>query len=83
VQVKPPPAKKPTAKVAPAAKAAVPLPESLDRLFPARVSIPTTVSTAGQKFSFNLEHLSPLRQAVIMAEILGPPKALNMNAGER
>ena len=27
-------------------------------------------------FTFNLSHLSPLKQAVIMAEILGPPKGL-------
>jgi len=28
-------------------------------------------------FSFNLNHLTPLKQAVVMAEILGPPKALS------
>ena len=26
---------------------------------------------------FNLDHLSPLKQAVLMAEILGPPKGLS------
>jgi len=26
---------------------------------------------------FNLDHLSPLKQAVVMAEILGPPKGLS------
>ena len=27
-------------------------------------------------FAFNLNHLSPLKQAVIMAEVLGPPKGI-------
>ena len=27
-------------------------------------------------FTLNLSHLSPLKQAVVMAEILGPPKAM-------
>ena len=32
---------------------------------------------SGQKdFTLNLSHLSPLKQAVVMAEILGPPKAM-------
>ena len=29
-----------------------------------------------QNFSFNLGHLSPLKQAVVMAEVLGPPKGM-------
>jgi hypothetical protein len=32
---------------------------------------------SGQKdFTLNLSHLSPLKQAVVMAEILGPPKGM-------
>jgi hypothetical protein len=31
--------------------------------------------TAQNTFPQNLSHLSPLKQAVIMAEVLGPPKA--------
>ena len=76
-----PPVKKPAAKPVPAmAKTPIPPPANLDKLFPARAQ---SVEAAGQEFSFNLGHLSPLKQAVIMAEILGPPKALNTNAGER
>ena len=29
-----------------------------------------------EEFAFNLNHLSPLKQAVVMAEILGPPKGM-------
>ena len=29
-----------------------------------------------ENFTLNLNHLSPLKQAVIMAEVLGPPKGL-------
>jgi len=38
------------------------------------VSIP--VLPRQKDFVFNLNHLSPLKQAVVMAEILGPPKGL-------
>ena len=31
----------------------------------------------GYSFPLNLSHLSPLKQAVIMAEILGPPKGMS------
>ena len=34
------------------------------------------VSPRRESFSFNLNHLSPMKQAVVMAEILGPPKGL-------
>ena len=33
-------------------------------------------TAAANGFSFKLNHLSPLKQAVIMAEILGPPKGM-------
>ncbi|MDR1804500.1 MAG: hypothetical protein LBQ94_12930 [Treponema sp.] len=36
---------------------------------------PTAVAPSGHK-DFTLSHLSPLKQAVVMAEILGPPKAM-------
>ena len=37
----------------------------------------TPAAPSGQKdFSINLNHLSALKQAVVMAEILGPPKAM-------
>ena len=50
-------------------QAANPVPETIRR------NIPQV--TAGQNnFSFNLKHLSPLKQAVVMAEILGTPKGL-------
>jgi hypothetical protein len=79
-----PAAKKPAAKPAPAPIATPILPSAnLDKLFPARAPMATRANFAEQEFSFNLGHLSPLKQAVIMAEILGPPKAFNTNAGER
>ena len=36
----------------------------------------TPAAAAGQRLSQRLNHLSPLKQAVIMAEILGTPKGL-------
>ncbi|MCL2602274.1 MAG: hypothetical protein FWD91_05620 [Treponema sp.] len=78
-----PPAKKQAAKPA-APKAPPPLPSpSFDELFPMKASAAARTSSAGQDFAFNLNHLSPLKQAVIMAEVLGPPKALSSDAGER
>ena len=35
-----------------------------------------TVSQGQAGFALNLNHLSPLKQAVVMAEILGPPKGM-------
>ena len=44
---------------------------------PARENVKTGMPAAGQGgFALNLNHLSPLKQAVVMAEILGPPKGL-------
>ena len=40
-----------------------------------KVSVKSTVAPEQKGFP-NLSYLSPLRQAVVMAEILGPPKAL-------
>jgi len=34
------------------------------------------VPSGHKDFALNLSHLSPLKQAVVMAEILGPPKAM-------
>ena len=79
-----PPAKKPAvaAKVAtPARKDTVPPAITAEQLFPTR-AVPIAAAAQNQgDFSFNLNHLSPLKQAVIMAEILGPPKALSTNTG--
>ena len=36
-----------------------------------------TVSQGQQGFALNLSHLSPMKQAVVMAEILGQPKGLS------
>jgi len=33
-------------------------------------------SSGHKDFTLNLSHLSPLKQAVVMAEILGPPKGM-------
>ena len=35
-----------------------------------------TVAAPREGFALNLNHLSPLKQAVVMAEILGPPKGM-------
>ena len=35
-----------------------------------------TMPVSEQNFSLYLNHLSPLKQAVVMAEILGPPKGM-------
>jgi len=38
---------------------------------------PVAATPPGHKdFTLSLSHLSPLKQAVVMAEILGPPKAM-------
>ena len=38
---------------------------------------PVAAAPSGHKdFTLNLSHLSPLKQAVVMAEILGPPKGM-------
>ena len=82
-----PPAKKPVAaKVASSAKKdAAPPTITAEQLFPARAMPIVIPAQRQEEFSFNLSHLSPLKQAVLMAEILGPPKALstNVGAGER
>ena len=51
----------------------------VDKVIKAPVSAPQAVKPVAQpaaQGSFNLNHLSPLKQAVVMSEILGPPKAL-------
>ena len=78
-------AKKPSlaAKAAPVVRDTTPpVPANLDKLFPAR-ALRSGGDLPEQGFAFNLDHLSPLKQAIVMAEILGPPKGLNMGAGER
>ena len=39
-------------------------------------NVPAPAASGQGKGSLNLSHLSPLKQAVVMAEILGPPKGL-------
>ena len=40
-------------------------------------AVAATAAPSGQKdFTLKLSHLSPLKQAVVMAEILGPPKGM-------
>ena len=54
-----------------------PVPVTADRLFPARAAPLAGAASQGQEgFTFDLGHLSPMKQAIVMAEILGPPKAL-------
>jgi len=64
-----PPKKQPAAKVTP--------PPNVDMLFsPARTAPARAASSGREGFSFNLAHLSPMKQAVLMAEILGTPKGM-------
>ena len=69
------PKKQSAAKVAPVVKSEPTPPANVDMLFsPARPS--RTASSDREGFSFNLDHLSPMKQAVLMAEILGTPKGM-------
>ena len=43
----------------------------------------TPVAQPRRDFSFNLSHLSSLKQAVIMSEVLGQPKAMRQIGEER
>ena len=44
---------------------------------PAKENVKTAAAPLGQRgFALNLNHLSPMKQAVVMAEILGPPKGM-------
>ena len=44
---------------------------------PPAVPVRAVAAPSGHKdFTLNLSHLSPLKQAVVMAEILGPPKGM-------
>jgi len=74
----PPPKKQPpvlAAKPAKAVKREVILPAA--KTMPLSVKAPVRLAPARQaEFTLNLNHLSSLKQAVIMAEILGPPKGL-------
>ena len=40
------------------------------------MTVPVPAVHGGKSFPQNLAHLPPLKQAVVMAEVLGPPKAL-------
>ena len=62
----------------------VPTPPQVDRAFPivptissVRPIMPIGALSSGEEgFNLNLNHLSPMQQAVIMSEILGQPKGL-------
>jgi len=55
-----------------------PVPANIEKLFPVKGTARAGVLSSEQEgFSLNLDHLSPMKQAVVMAEILGPPKGLN------
>ncbi|MCL2232050.1 MAG: hypothetical protein FWB99_03135 [Treponema sp.] len=75
-----PPKKQPASLLtkAPALKkdTSPPLPSNIDKLFPVKGTAKTLSPEEQEGFSLNLNHLSPMKQAVIMAEILGPPKGL-------
>jgi hypothetical protein len=58
----------------PAAAVPRPAPESRDRSSPA-AAVPAPESRAG-RFPENLGYLPPLKQALVLGEILGPPKGL-------
>ena len=48
-----------------------------DKIAPVKGTLPPGSLAAGQAdFTLNLAHLSPMKQAVVMAEILGPPKGM-------
>jgi hypothetical protein len=43
---------------------------------PGRQAVAAAAPSGHRDFTLNLSHLSPLKQAVVMAEILGPPKGM-------
>ena len=53
----------------------MPIPANVDKLFQNKGTA-VAASSEQSGFSFNLDHLSPMKQAVVMAEILGPPKGM-------
>ena len=55
--------------------AAVSVVAAVPRVFPANVHAGTRTGSSGQG-RINLDHLSPMQQAVVMAEILGSPKGI-------
>ena len=48
----------------------------VSRAVPPAISVPGTLSPAQNNFPAGLKNLSPLKQAVVMAEVLGLPKSL-------
>jgi len=69
------PIKKPAAKTVSSIKKEIAPPPNVEKLFPIKGTA-RAVSSEQAGFSFNLDHLSPMKQAVVMAEILGPPKGM-------
>ncbi|WP_411044313.1 hypothetical protein [Treponema sp. TIM-1] len=51
-------------------------------LFPETPAAPAPLRTAGRGFPENLNYLPALKRAVVLAEIMGPPKALQGGRGE-
>ena len=76
------PAKKPVpaARLAQSARRESPVAITADQLFPVRAAAPVAaVQQQPGDFSFNfgnLGNITPLQQAVVLSEILGPPKSL-------
>ncbi|MDR0512795.1 MAG: hypothetical protein LBG93_06805 [Treponema sp.] len=72
-----PPAKKPAPKVVQQpTRREIPPAITAEQLFPARAVAPVAAVRQQDDFSFNLGNITPLQQAVVMSEILGPPKGL-------
>ncbi|MCL2205142.1 MAG: hypothetical protein FWB82_01290 [Treponema sp.] len=73
-----PPAKKPAAKVVQQpTRREIPPAVTAEQLFPAKAMAPVAAVRQQDDFSsFNLGNITPLQQAVVMSEILGPPKGL-------
>jgi len=69
------PIKKPVVKPVSTLKKEIAPPANVEKLFPIKGTARAAVSEQAG-FSFKLDHLSPMKQAVVMAEILGPPKGM-------
>ena len=65
----------PPPKLATLAPEAFP-PAAASGVKPAPGRVAAAAPSGHRDFTLNLSHLSPLKQAVVMAEILGPPKAM-------
>ena len=69
-------ARKPTVPLAPALSSPISEAAAGPKAPLSRVNAARMVSPEHQSFPLNLTRLPPLKQAVVMAEVLGPPKGL-------